>query len=70
MKQKEKWRVCLALSGQLAFDTAQGTPFEVKKVAPGWHSPPDDLRLYTGKATGASLAGEALWSCTYSLQWR
>lgn len=59
----------LSLSGQLAFDTAQGTPFQVKKVAPGWQSPPDDLRLYTGKATGARPAGEALWSCTYSLLW-
>lgn len=59
----------LGLSGQLVFDTAQGIPFRVKKVAPGWQSPPDDLQLYTGKATGARPAGEALWSCTYSLLW-
>lgn len=59
----------LGLSGQIVFDTTQGIPFQVKKVAPGWQSPPDDLWLYTGKATGARLAGEALWRCTYSLLW-
>lgn len=54
---KRKVERSLGLSGQFAFATAQGIPFQVKKVAPGWQSPPDDLRLHTGKATGARPAG-------------
>lgn len=50
LKQKEKrgglarpeWPVCVA--------TAQGVPFQVKKVAHGWHSPPDDLRALRCKS--------------------
>lgn len=68
-KKEGKVESLLDLSVQLAFDTARGIPFQVRTVASGGQSPPNDLWLYTGKATGARPAGEALWSCTYSLLW-
>lgn len=55
------------LSGQFAIDTVQGISFQVKKVAPGWQSPPDDLRLHTGKPQEQDrlgrLCGAALIRC-------
>lgn len=67
---EEKLRAGLAFVAMYAaLDTPQGTPFDVLKVAPGWHSPPNDLQLYTGKTTGVRPARKALWNCSYLLLW-